>query len=298
MTQRKNTHHPDAPTVVRLPTHDDDREVIAHKGASELMVVGVQMVGSPLHYTGGSHTHQSHEGTTHGKEPNRSAEHRATGTQACFDFSDCDRPDENSGAVNHACSCGCRYQAGTNELSNAERLERRLKRTFIDREDPAINSLDGCQTARRTDMSLERLRQAIGLERVISGPLTNNSSFVCHLGGDLGQLRRFDFDSWQRRTYGILHKFCHINVVERYDDSERSCVVNQPLSRIGGDCLPPLVMPHIALGAAHTGCQSSLGHAQSLSDGFDRVHILIMSGTCILSQHCHCYLFLTVAVMI
>lgn len=67
MTQRKNTHHPDAPTAVRLPTHDDDREVIAHKGASESMVVGVQMVGSPLYYTGGSHTHQLHIGATHEK---------------------------------------------------------------------------------------------------------------------------------------------------------------------------------------------------------------------------------------
>lgn len=44
-THIKNTHRPDAPRAVRLPTHDVDREVIKHRGPSELMAVGVENGG-------------------------------------------------------------------------------------------------------------------------------------------------------------------------------------------------------------------------------------------------------------
>lgn len=51
-------------------------------------------------------------------------------------------------------------------------------------------------------MNLAQLRLVMGIGNVMSPSLRESSSFVCHLGGDLGQLSRFDFDSWLRSTGG------------------------------------------------------------------------------------------------
>ena len=45
MQQIKNTHRPDVPRAARLPTHGVDRDVIKHRGPSELMAVGVKNGG-------------------------------------------------------------------------------------------------------------------------------------------------------------------------------------------------------------------------------------------------------------
>ncbi len=97
---------------------------------------------------------------------------------------------------------------------------------------------------------------------------------------------------------GRLGQLGHVDVVERNSDPQPPSELNESFCRARWHGLPPLVMPHIALGAAHASGKFSLGYTKALSDGFNSAHGVIMSGACIVCQHCHCYLFLVVAVMI
>ena len=100
---------------------------------------------------------------THDPGTNRRAKHRATSAQTRSDFCGCDGPNENSGFINHACSCGCRHQARTSELSNAGRLESRTGCAFVNGADPTVNNLLTRHAANIAAGVLERLRQAMGL---------------------------------------------------------------------------------------------------------------------------------------
>jgi hypothetical protein len=64
------------------------------------------------------------------------------------------------------------------------------------------------------------------------------------------------------------------------NDTKSRSGLNEALRYVRGDCLPLLVMDDVSLSAVQALGQRCLGQAKALSNGFDGVHDLHISGAC------------------
>lgn len=77
----------------------------------------------------------------------------------------------------------------------------------------------------------------------------------------------YSFGSWLRRFgVGLRHFWCAVNILICHDMPQRSSVGNEAFGRLWRDRLPLLVMPNIALCAAHASGKSGLSNTQFFAD--------------------------------